>query len=53
VHPNWWTDDPDPSADEGVHAGAKSVNRWREDFLRDFAARFLPPKGGNYRIHPM
>jgi hypothetical protein len=59
VHPNWWTDDPDPSAAEGVHPGAKSVSRWREDFLRDFAARlsrttrpFLPPKGGNYRIYP-
>jgi hypothetical protein len=38
-HPNWWTDDPDPSAAEGVHAGAKHVNRWREAFLRDFSAR--------------
>ena len=39
VHPNWWTDDPGPGAAEGVHPGAKSVNRWREQFLRDFAAR--------------
>ncbi|MGH9160719.1 MAG: DUF1593 domain-containing protein [Vicinamibacteraceae bacterium] len=38
-HPNWWIDDPDPTAAEGVHPGAKSVNRWREDFLRDFAER--------------
>jgi hypothetical protein len=38
-HPHWWTDDPDPRALEGVHAGAKSVSRWREEFLRDFAER--------------
>ncbi len=39
VHPNWWIDDPDPAAAEGVHPGAKSVNQWREDFLGDFAER--------------
>jgi hypothetical protein len=38
-HPNWWIDDPDPAVAEGVHPGAKSVNQWRVDFLRDFAAR--------------
>lgn len=37
--PNWWTDDPDPSVAEGVHHGAKTVSRWREDYLHDFAAR--------------
>lgn len=51
--PNWWTDDPDPALAEQKHYGAKTVNRWREDFLRDFAARFgrtrataAPPAGG-------
>ncbi len=39
VHPNWWTDDPDPAAAEGIHQGAKSVSRWRREFLRDFAER--------------
>jgi hypothetical protein len=38
---NWWIDDPAPEAAEGIHPGAKSVNRWREDFLGDFAARML------------
>ncbi|MBN8732684.1 MAG: DUF1593 domain-containing protein [Acidobacteria bacterium] len=39
AHPNWWIDDPSPEAAEGIHPGAKSVNRWREEFLRDFAGR--------------
>jgi hypothetical protein len=38
-YPNWWTDDPDPRWSEGPDQGAKTVSRWREDFLRDFAAR--------------
>jgi hypothetical protein len=37
--PNWWTDDPSLEVAEGPHSGAKTVNRWREDFLRDFASR--------------
>ena len=43
-HPNWWIDDPDPAAAEGIHHGAQSVSRWREAFLRDFAARLLRSK---------
>lgn len=38
-YPNWWTDDTDPAVAEGVKQGARTVNRWREDFLRDFAER--------------
>jgi hypothetical protein len=43
-HPHWWADDTDPSAAEGIHAGARSVSRWREEFLRDFADRLLRTK---------
>ncbi|MCS7314369.1 MAG: DUF1593 domain-containing protein [Bryobacteraceae bacterium] len=44
-HPNWWTDDQDPAAAEGVHAGARHVSRWREQFLGDFAARLRRLQG--------
>ncbi|MFO1489309.1 MAG: DUF1593 domain-containing protein [Verrucomicrobiota bacterium] len=37
--PSWWTDDPNPALAEGKFAGAKTVSCWREEFLRDFAAR--------------
>jgi hypothetical protein len=39
VHPNWWTDNQDPAVAEGPHAGAKTVSRFRTDFLADFARR--------------
>jgi hypothetical protein len=38
-YPNWWTDNPDPALAEGEHQGARTINRHREAFLRDFAAR--------------
>jgi len=38
-HPHWWTDDPNPAVAEGIHPGAGTVSRWREQFLRDFAER--------------
>ena len=37
--PNWWKDDPDPALSEGDKLGAKTVNQWREDYLRDFQKR--------------
>ena len=38
-YPNWWTDNPKPEYAEGDHIGAKTVSRWREEFLKDFARR--------------
>jgi hypothetical protein len=39
-YPNWWTDDPAKQfIEDGQHIGAKTVNRWREDFLSNFAER--------------
>jgi hypothetical protein len=35
----FWTDDPDPALREGNFPGAKTVNRWREDYLRDWQQR--------------
>lgn len=37
--PNWWTDDPAIDRAHGEHIGARTVSRWRQDYLRDFAAR--------------
>ena len=37
----WGGLEPEPAAAEGIHAGARSVNRWREAFLRDFSDRLL------------
>jgi hypothetical protein len=39
MHPNWWIDDPAPENREGIHSGARTVNRWREAWLGDFATR--------------
>jgi len=38
--PNWWIDDPDSAVAQGDRPGAKTVNRWRKDYLRDFQERF-------------
>ncbi|NIA13799.1 MAG: DUF1593 domain-containing protein [Nitrospiraceae bacterium] len=37
--PNYWTDNPDPSLNEGKYPGAKTVNQWREAYLRDWQTR--------------
>jgi hypothetical protein len=37
--PNWWSDCLSPDLAEGEHRGAKTVSRWREQFLRDFQRR--------------
>lgn len=37
--PHWWTDDPNPALAEGNHPGAKTVNQWREAYLRNWQQR--------------
>lgn len=56
---NWWTDDPDPQWAEGAHFGAKTISRWRPEFLDDFARRMLrctgselPAENDSARLHP-
>jgi len=39
LYANWWIDDPSLEYIESRHIGAKTVNQWRIDFLRDFADR--------------
>lgn len=40
-YPHWWTDNPAPDLVEGGQQGAKTISRWRKDFLRDFADHML------------
>ena len=37
--PHYWQDNPDPALADHDRNGAKTVNRWRADYLRDWAAR--------------
>jgi hypothetical protein len=37
--PHYWTDLTDPQYREGRYDGAKTVNAWREKYLRDWQAR--------------
>jgi hypothetical protein len=36
---NWWTDQMDEATYLGQYQGAKTVSKWREDFLSDWAVR--------------
>jgi hypothetical protein len=36
---HWWIDRPEPQFAEAGRAGARTVNRWREDYLRDWQRR--------------
>ena len=37
--PKWWIDNPDPKLKHANRPGAKTVNQWREDYLRDWQLR--------------
>lgn len=39
--PHYWTDSPDPALAEKSYPGAKTVNVWREEYLRDWQSRML------------
>ena len=40
----YWTDDPDPALREGNFPGARTVNRWRAEYLRDWQQRMASLK---------
>lgn len=50
----YWTDRQDIELKEGKYPGARTVNRWRTDFLRDWQARMerLAPEGSSIRPDP-
>ncbi len=37
--PNWYMDDPDPGFIESGKKGAKTINKWRKDYLRHWQQR--------------
>jgi len=37
--PNWWIDNPAPELSESDKPGARTVNKWRTDYLRHFQKR--------------
>ncbi len=37
---NWWSDRPDEEFYLSEYQGAKTIAKWREDYLRDWAKRF-------------
>lgn len=46
--PSWWRDAPDPAMIESGKQGAKTVNKWREKYLRDFQVRLDRCKERNH-----
>ncbi|CAN5433313.1 hypothetical protein BH23BAC1_BH23BAC1_10450 [soil metagenome] len=38
--PQWWEDIADPALNEGNYPGAKTVNKWREAYLKDWRKRW-------------
>jgi hypothetical protein len=46
-YPYWYTDNPDPALADHGEQGAKTINRWRQDYLTDFAVRLLRCKQPN------
>jgi hypothetical protein len=50
--PHYWTDNPAAELREGNYAGARTVNKWRVEYLRDWQARMdwaLPARQGTAR----
>lgn len=46
--PHYWYDDPAPKLNERGKKGARTVNKWRRDYLRDWQVRMdraAGPKG--------
>ena len=39
ARPTYWTCNPDPALQERTFPGARTVNRWREAYLRDWQTR--------------
>ncbi len=36
---HWWSDRLEPELQDGIICGARTINRWRKEYLRSFASR--------------